>query len=157
MNHLNYLSIIVFYANTNLLLSGLNNCRLIFMSSFFFNSVPCIKRVKIYERKSQFQATNDSLIVTLGFKWKNIIKFYYTACAVFGKSMVLNRNCRHSASVATHLSNVSVLGLIKGKALKPSKETWRSLLSHQCLSAEAYSEPSRTLKMELFMKIVNGF
>ena len=68
MNHLNYLSILVFYANTNPLLSGLNNCRLIFMSSFFLNSVPCIKKVKIYERKSQFQATNDSLIVTLGFK-----------------------------------------------------------------------------------------
>lgn len=60
--------------------------------------------------------------VTLGFKQKNVIKFYYTACAVFRKSMDLNRNCKHLASMAMHLNNVSVLGLIEGKTLKPLKQ-----------------------------------
>ena len=71
--------------------------------------------------------------------------------------MVLIRNCRHSASVTMHLNNVSVLGLIERKKLKSWREIRRGLLSHQCLPAEAYSKPSRTSKIELFMRIVNGF
>ena len=125
----------------------------------FFILLFLSKKLSIYDRGSQFQATKDSWIVIPAFKQKkkNIIRFYYIACAVFRKSMVLNRNYIHWMSVTMHLNNVSALGLIETKTLKPSKKIWRGLLLHQWLPTEVYSESSRTLKMELFMRIVDGF